>query len=167
MHADISIKTLDNSVEAEACASMMAGSDPWITLGRDYERCLQTVRQPLREVYLCYAGKQLAGFAILSMTGALVGYIQTICVSSRYRGRGLGTHIIGFAERRIFRDSPNVFMCVSSFNSRARSLYAALGYKVVGEFEDLLVRGHSEILLRKTLGPLDEFIPGGPTSDGS
>jgi hypothetical protein len=39
-------------------------------------------------------------------------------------------------------------------------LYERLGYRFVGEIPDYIVRGHSEILLRKTLGPLREFEPG-------
>jgi len=64
---------------------------------------------------------------------------------------------VEWAEARIFRDSPNVFMCVSSFNANAFRLYQRLGYEVVGELRDYLVRGHSEILLRKTRGPWTEF----------
>jgi ribosomal-protein-alanine N-acetyltransferase len=52
-----------------------------------------------------------------------------------------------------------VFMCVSSFNDGARRLYQRLGYQVVGELTDYIVRGHSEILLRKTSGPLATFTP--------
>jgi ribosomal protein S18 acetylase RimI-like enzyme len=71
---------------------------------------------------------------------------------------------VEFAERRILQVSPNVFMCVSSFNHGARRLYQRLGYQVIGELPDYLVRGHSEILLRKTTGPLAGFAvqaPGG------
>jgi len=65
--------------------------------------------------------------------------------------------LVAFAEERILRISPNIFMCVSSFNQGARRLYQRLGYTVVGELSDYIVQGHSEILLRKTLGPLAEF----------
>ena len=53
----------------------------------------------------------------------------------------------------------NVFICVSSFNPRARNLYESVGYEVVGELKDYIVAGHSEILLRKTIGPLVGFKP--------
>ena len=86
------------------------------------------------------------------MTGAFVGYIQTVCVDPDRRGQGLGSRLVEFAEQRILEGSPNVFMCVSSFNLGARRLYERLGYKVVGELTDYIVQGHSEILLRKTLG---------------
>ena len=58
------------------------------------------------------------------MTGAFVGYIQTVCVAPEWRGRGLGAILISFAEERIFRETPIVFMCVSSFNTDAQRLYA-------------------------------------------
>ncbi|HYF40630.1 MAG TPA: N-acetyltransferase, partial [Gemmatimonadales bacterium] len=86
-----------------------------------------------------------------------VGYIQTICVHPDQRGRGLGSRMLEFAERRILGEFPNIFMCVSSFNHRARRLYERLGYKVVGELTDYIVAGHSEILLRKSVAPLSEF----------
>jgi hypothetical protein len=46
---------------------------------------------------------------------------------------------------------------------RARALYLRLGYEVVGELRDYLVRGHSEWLLRKSVGPLAEFTPAAVT----
>jgi ribosomal protein S18 acetylase RimI-like enzyme len=59
------------------------------------------------------------------LTGAFVGYIQTVCVAPAERSHGLGTELIRFAEERIFRRFPNVFMCVSSFNTRAGAVPAA------------------------------------------
>ena len=69
---------------------------------------------------------------------------------------------MGFAEQRILQVSPNVFMCVSSFNQSARRLYERLGYEVIGELTDYIVQGHSEFLLRKTLGPLTGFAAQAP-----
>jgi ribosomal protein S18 acetylase RimI-like enzyme len=70
------------------------------------------------------------------------------------------------AEARVFADHPNLFICVSDFNAGARRFYERLGYAAVGELKDYLVRGHSEILLRKSISPLMEFrrrptCPGG------
>ena len=58
------------------------------------------------------------------------------------------------------RTEPNVFLCVSSFNARARLPYERLGYSYVRELHDYLVRGHSELLFRKSRGPWSEFIVG-------
>ncbi len=155
---DWSIARLETEAEAEACARLMASSEPWLTLGRTYEVSLAIIRDPTREVFVVRdRTTKLLGFLILCLTGAFVGYIQTICIHPDCRGQGLGSELLGFAERRILRQYPNVFMCVSSFNHVARRLYERLGYQVVGELTDYIVTGHSEILLRKTVGPLTSY----------
>ncbi len=145
---DVSAMTTDS--EAQGCARMMAESEPWITLGRGYEASLTILRDSSRERYVAREGKDLVGFLI-------AGYIQTVCVAEKNREQGIGARLVAFAEERIFRESPNVFLCVSSFNSGARRLYDRLGYHVVGELADFLVIGHSETLMRKTIGSLSDF----------
>ena len=153
----LTIRPLATEAEAEACARLMASSDPWITLGRDYEASLRIVTDPTRETYIADMAGALAGFLILFIGGPFSGYIQTVAVAPRYQGKGVGTQLIIFAEERIFRVSPNAFLCVSSFNTDARRLYERLGYTYVGELTDYLVRGHSELLFRKSHGPWNEF----------
>ena len=144
--------------ETEACARMMAASEPWITLGRDYETLLRIVSNPAREVYVAVDGsKGIVGFIMLNMQGGFIGYIQSICIAPGWRNKGIGSRFMAFAEKRIFRETPNVFICVSSFNPNAKRLYERLGYEVVGELKEYIVPGHSEILLRKTIAPLAEF----------
>lgn len=156
--SQVSITPLAGEEEARVCARLMCSSEPWITLGRSFDTSLGIVQDPTREVYLARDESGVAGFLILCMTGAFVGYIQTICIDPRCRGHGLGSRLIEFAEQRIRRVSPNIFLCVSSFNVGARRLYQRHGYEVVGELTDYIVKGHSEILLRKTFGPTASFI---------
>lgn len=156
----LEIKPLADPSEAEDCARMMASTAPWLTLGRTYDACLRIIRDQSKEVYVARLGQTVAGFLIINMAGPFSGYIQTVCVDSAARGQGIGSRLIRWAEERIFRESPNVFMCVSSFNEGAFKLYQRLGYEVVGELKDHLVRGHSEILLRKSQGPWGEFRKG-------
>jgi ribosomal-protein-alanine N-acetyltransferase len=154
----VTIRALGGDDEVRACAAIMATSEPWVTLGRTLERSLGILRdRELQEIYVAEHDGSVVGFVILIMKGAFVGYIRTVAVHPDWRSRGLGRRLIGFAEQRIFRESPNVFLCVSSFNGRARSLYERLGYEAVGELRDYIVRGHSEWLMRKTLGPAAEF----------
>jgi len=135
----------------------MSSSEPWITLRRSYKDSFKMLTDPSREIYLAVLQGQIAGFMILNMKGAFVGYIQTVCIFPECRNRGIGTKLLAFAEQRIFQDTPNAFMCVSSFNQNAQRLYERLGYRVVGELKDYIVPGHSEILLRKTIAPLTEY----------
>lgn len=156
--AGLFFRPLDPS-EAALCAAVMAASDPWRTLGRKEDKILPLLLHPDREVIAAELEGRLAGVAVVCLTGALVGYIQAICVFPEFRGHGVGSALLAFVERRIFREFPNVFLCVSSFNPAARRLYLRSGYEVVGELGDYVVAGYSEFLLRKTRGPMDAAGP--------
>jgi ribosomal protein S18 acetylase RimI-like enzyme len=167
--------------EMVTCARMMSNAEPWLTLRIGYDQAMRRLSDASREAYVavvtdadCASAEdcdnrllcqdsmdedidRIVGFIVLCMTGAFVGYIQTVAVMPGWRNRGIGTQLIAFAEARIFRDTPNVFICVSDFNEDAQRLYQRLGYTRVGELEDYLIPGHAELLLRKTQGPLATF----------
>jgi ribosomal-protein-alanine N-acetyltransferase len=155
----VAIRKLQNLPEAEVCAGLMSSLEPWVTLKRNYDTSLKIITDPAREVYLALAGDQIAGFTILVMHGALVGYIQSICVAPEWRNKGIGSQLMAFAEARIFREAPNAFIMVSSFNPDANRLYQRLGFETIGELKDYIIPRHSEYLLRKSIAPLTEFEP--------
>jgi ribosomal protein S18 acetylase RimI-like enzyme len=138
-------------------AGLMAASDPWRTLGRSAESCLAVLRDDSKERYVALSSDRFAGLLILNLRGAFVGYLQTVFVAPPARGSGVGTALVQFAEERIFSVHPNVFLCVSAFNTGARRLYERLGYAPVGELTDFLAAGQSELLLRKTRGPIGSY----------
>lgn len=84
------------------CAHMMSISDPWITLGIDYNHCLKAFEGSEKEIYVVEIEQEIAGFVILQMGGTFKGYIQTICIGEAYRGRGLGKKLLQFCEERIY-----------------------------------------------------------------
>jgi len=159
MSETLAIRQVGSAAEREACAKLMTESEPWRTLQRDFDTSLAVVSDPTRETYwIEYAGAW-AGFLLLYLQGPFRGYIQTICLVPDVRGHGLGTAVLRWAEERIFRESPNVFLCVSDFNAGALRLYRRLGYELIGALPDFLVAGSAELLLRKTLGPWSSFRP--------
>ena len=151
------IRRLREQKDVEECARLMSSQEPWLTLQRDFEESVEIFSDPSRESYIAKIEDRIVGFLILNLKGAFVGYLQTVCVAPEWRNQGLGRRLVAFAEERIFREAPNIFLCVSSFNPDARRLYERLGYEFVGELKDYIVRGHSENLFRKTCGPLREF----------
>jgi ribosomal protein S18 acetylase RimI-like enzyme len=159
------IRRIESRSEAEGCARLMACSEPWITLGRSFETSLRLIEDPARESYIALGetAAEPLGLLMINMQGPFSGYIQTVLVHPEARGGGLGTRLVRFAEARILRESPNVFLCVSSFNPGARRLYERLGYRLIGELDDFMVHGHSEFLMRKTTGPWATFGPGTAT----
>ena len=153
----LTITMLDDRDDLEWCAHLMSTSEPWVTLKRDYDACVGVLSNPGKERYVIRADRQRAGLLILDMTGPFPGYIQTIGIAPEARNRGIGTKALAWAEDRIFRESPNVFICVSSFNPDARRLYERLGFETVGLLKHFIVDEHHEWLLRKTRGSWDAF----------
>jgi len=145
----------------EWCARVMASSEPWITLGRDLERCRAALVRPGTELFV--ARHQIArdqigreqerpsGFILLAPYG-LAGspYIASIAVAAEARGRGVGSQLLRFAEEH-FAGSGHLFLLVSLFNHRAQNLYRRHGYESVGELKDYVVTGQSELILHKRL----------------
>jgi ribosomal protein S18 acetylase RimI-like enzyme len=132
----------------------MSGSEPWRTLGRTYDQALRLLTSKTREVHVARVSGELVGFIVLWMQGPFVSFVQTLAVKPEWRGRGVGASIMQFVEHRIFNEFRNVFLCVSSFNEGAFRFYRRLGYHRVGDLTEMLIPGHSEILMRKTTGPL-------------
>jgi ribosomal-protein-alanine N-acetyltransferase len=157
MPEELEIRAVAGDDEVRQCVDLMVSSEPWMTLGRTPEQALKIMTSPTREVYVAMIDGEVVGFLVLVMKALFVGFVQSLAVSPGLRNRGIGADLMRFAERRIFEDSPNVYLCVSSFNEGAQRFYRRLGYEVVGELKELLIRGHSEILMRKTIGPISEF----------
>ena len=154
----LNIRRLAGEDEARQCAANMAASEPWITLRRDANHALSLLLNPQKETYVALADGALAGHLVLDMNGPFAGYIQVVFVTPEMQGRGVGAALLKFVEERIFLESPNVFLCVSGFNPRAQKFYARQGYERIGELKDYVVRGKSEILMRKSISPKDEFV---------
>ena len=157
MNAELPVAPLDRHTEATECAELLVTSEPWLTLGVSRGTAVALFADQAKEVYVCRDGAGVAGLVVIDMRGLLRGYVQILCVRADCRRRGLGTALLGWAQDRIFRESPNVFICVSSFNGGARRLYERLGFEVVGTLRELLVSGHDELLLRKTRGTWAAF----------
>jgi ribosomal protein S18 acetylase RimI-like enzyme len=152
------IVPLRDEADAVDCARIMCGSEPWITLGRDYEKSLAIVRMMPQDRFVALdADGAVAGFILLLMEGAFTGYLRSIAVREDCRSRGLGEALMAFAESHVFRRTPNVFLCVSAFNERARAFYERLGYRLVGPLPDYVAPGYTEWLMRKSVGALDGF----------
>ncbi len=154
---NLDIRPLRGEKEASACAVRIAAMEPWKSLNFSAGQIFQRLTHPQREVFVAELEKEIAGALILHLDGALNGYIQTIAVFPEFQCRGLGKQLMTFAEEKIFHQSPNVFLCVARFNEHAQKFYAQLGYQKIGELENFLQSGVTEILMRKTRGPLLTF----------
>jgi len=138
--------------EKDMAASLMAASEPWITLGRTEEMCRNICHDQEFFLYMAHCNNIPAGIILLDPRGVAGSpYIKSIAVYPEFRGRGIGTKLLSFAENLLKDKSRHIFICVSSFNRRAQQLYERSGYKAVGEFKDYIIEGASEILMHKGL----------------
>lgn len=153
------IELTTNPADFVACARIMAATDPWITLGIGYDDCLKAFGGTFREIFVMKIESEIIGFVIMQPQGTFKGYIQTLAISNNYRGQGYGTQLLRFCEDRILTYSPNIFICVSSFNKGAIELYTKFGFELIGGLKDFIKPGFDELLLRKTVGPVTGYQP--------
>ena len=150
----ISIVETKNKKQIDICAEMMSTTDPWLRYGMGQTLCLKAFEGDFREIYIAQINHSVVGFAILQMKGTFKGYIQTLCIGEKWRGKGLGRKLLEFCEKKILEVSPNIFICVSEFNKGAIRLYEEFGFQLVGKLDDFLKPGLSELLMRKTRGSI-------------
>ena len=138
--------------DREWAASIMAASEPWITLGRSLESCRFVCHNPDYTVFVAYEGPERRGFVLLHRRGVVGSpYLATIAVEPASRSRGIGRQLVEFTEDYFRAEARHIFLCVSSFNPRAKALYERLGYRQVGELPDYFIEGASEYLMHKRL----------------
>lgn len=155
----VSISLTTKQSDFDQCAKMMSSSHPWIQLGLNENDCRNAFNGTEREIYTLKEDGIIIGFLIIQPKGSFKGYIQTLCIDENYRGKGYGWQLLTFAEQLIHQYSPNVFICVSDFNKRALELYLKFGFEQVGLLPNFVKNGFTEILLRKTIGPIIHYQP--------
>lgn len=135
-------------------AALMAESEPWVTLGRTLDASRAALADAEYRVFIAHEADAPLGFLILDPRGvAGAPYVKSVAVRRDMRGRGVGSRLMAHAELVCRREGArDLFLCVSSFNRRARVLYERLGYGLIGELTDFVIPGASELLLRKRLG---------------
>ncbi len=140
------------SEERNWAAELLAGSEPWITLGTTLEQCRKVCWNPEYLVCIAHLNDIACGLIILHPSGlASSPYIKSVAVADAYRNLGVGSRMIAFAENHFRNNSKHIFLCVSSFNKLAGKFYEGLGYRRVGEFKDYVIDGADEILFHKSL----------------
>jgi len=144
--------------DVDACASMMVDLPLYARYGvtRDGARALfdRALAGDSRALVAEDAG--VLGFVVYSLHGTFdhSGYVRAIGVASGAQRRGVGGRLMEAAEREILSRGPNVFLLVSADNADARRFYERRGYREVGEIPDYARAGITEVLYRKTLGPV-------------
>ena len=133
-------------------ARLMGASDPWVTLGINEARALQTLdNQRTPGVVALGPDNALLGFVRYEPKGFInfAGYIRTVAVAPEARGQRLGETMVTHVENIVFEGAHMVFLFCSTFNTRGHAFYERLGYSRVGTVDGLVVPEHGEVLYVK------------------
>jgi ribosomal protein S18 acetylase RimI-like enzyme len=134
-------------------ATLMSSSEPWITLRRDFDSCLRACTSPSDVLEIADTGGERCGLVLVRPAGvAGAPYIVSIAVAATHRSQGVGAALLAHVERACRPRSRHLFLCVSSFNPRARLFYERHGFKAVGTLQDFTIEGADEVLMHKPLG---------------
>lgn len=133
-------------------AAVMASSEPWMTLRRSYDSCLRACTSRDDALYIADADGCPCGLALVRERGlAGAPYLVSIAVAEPFRSQGVGLRLLTFVEELFRGRFRHLFLCVSSFNTRARAFYERHGYRPVGVLPDFIVDGLDETLMVKRL----------------
>ena len=131
------------SEDRQWCATLMARSQRWITLGRDRAACMAALGRPGSELFIAIGPtEERVGFIVVAPYG-LAGspYIAAIAVVETARGQGVGSELLRFVEAR-FAERRHLFLLVSSFNTGAQQLYRRHGFQRVGALPGYVAADH-------------------------
>ncbi len=140
------------SDERTWAATLLATSEPWITLGLSLDKCMITCHDPEYLLFVAHRENRPCGIVVLDPKGmAGSPYLKSIAVAGEFRNEHIGTALLAFSENYFIGKARHFFLCVSSFNSKARNFYRKNGYQAVGELKDYIIPGESEIILHKRI----------------
>jgi ribosomal protein S18 acetylase RimI-like enzyme len=140
--------------DARWAAGVLSSSDPWLTLGRGFDACLAACTSALDVLEIAESGGERCGLVLVRPAGvAGAPYIVSIAVAPAFRSRGVGAALLDHVEHTYRGRSRHLFLCVSSFNPRARRFYERHGFEAVGTLKAFLIDEADEILMHKRLAP--------------
>ena len=93
-------------------------------------------------------GKIIAGLDAC-MTAFKILYVSTLFVEEEYRRQGYGTKLMQEMEKRAKEFGANMIR-LDTFNWQGKEFYSAIGYEMVGSYENIL-EGYSEHFFLKRL----------------
>lgn len=140
--------------DARWAAGVLCSSDPWLTLGRGFDACLAACTSGVDVLEIAECAGERCGLVLVRPAGvAGAPYIVSIAVTPAFRSRGVGAALLAHVERTYRGRSRHLFLCVSSFNVRARRFYERHGFEAVGTLKAFLIEAADEILMYKRLAP--------------
>jgi ribosomal protein S18 acetylase RimI-like enzyme len=142
-----------STADAELLSVAFAASEPWLSLSIS---AIGLKNYLLREDshlyrYTVRINDEVAGMICIRYPWLRGPYIELLGLTENYRGHGIGSQLLNWAETEARHQANNLWLVTSSFNHRALQFYVRHGFQHIGNIEGLIHPEYDEILLRKRL----------------
>jgi len=137
-----------------ALAESLAAIPPWSIIGYPAERMARAFKseQPSLKRFEVAAEGKLAGLVAIQDPFLHGPYLQLFAVLPEFQGRGFGLRLLQWMDTEARRaEARQLWLCVSSFNARARSFYKRFGFSEVAILDKLATDASDEVFMRKRL----------------
>jgi ribosomal protein S18 acetylase RimI-like enzyme len=139
---------------AARLGTALAAMPPWSVTGSPAESLIRSLRRevPGLSRFEIVAGGELAGMAAIQHPFLHGPYLQLLAVLPGFQGRNLGLRVLEWMEAQArLEEARQLWLCVSTFNSRAKSFYERFGFEPVAVLDKLASDRSDEIFMRKRL----------------
>jgi diamine N-acetyltransferase len=142
-------------LERRSCASLaaaIAAMEPWSVMNYPAERLAAFLATQDGGVsrYLVSLGGSEAGVVSVRYPWLKGPYLELLALLPIAQNQGIGSSILGWLESEALQhEARNLWVCASSFNSRALRFYERHGFRPAASLPGLVAEGYDEILLRK------------------
>ncbi len=156
---DVALRPL--TVEnAQVLGKTIAAIPPWSVIGFPAERFVSWLqrREPSMRKFEVLADAKLAGVIVIQEPFLHGPYLKLIAIFPEFQGQSLGLRLLEWMEAQARQmEARQLWLCVSTFNTRARTFYERFGFEAVAVLDKLGTDASDELLMRKRLfygGPL-------------
>lgn len=137
---------------SDRLAAAIVAIPPWSVMNYPADamaRFLSTADGCVSRYAIEIGGEQLGALSVRSpwLKGP---YLELLALLPVAQGQGIGSGILTwFEQEALEHGSRNLWVCASSFNTRALRFYERHGFEQAATLPGLVVDGYEEILLRK------------------
>ncbi len=139
---------------AEELGPALAAIPPWSIIGWPAERMTLGLKrqQPSVKRFEVLANGLRAGIIVIQDPFLHGPYLQLLAVLPDFQGRNLGLRLLQWMEGEARRvEARQLWLCVSTFNTRAQAFYERFGFEAVAVLDKLASDASDELLMRKRL----------------
>jgi ribosomal protein S18 acetylase RimI-like enzyme len=139
---------------AQKLGEALAAIPPWSIIGFPAGRFVDALRreQPTVKKFVVLAGARLAGAIIIQDPFLHGPYLKLLAIYPEFQGKNLGLGLLRWMESEARRtEARQLWLCVTTFNTRARTFYERFGFEPVSVLDKLASDASDELLMRKRL----------------